>query len=1010
LAKVVRFLSGSRPGPARGKPQQQRRRLLLEPLEDRCVPTTITPTTFADGVLGSGSLRDAVLQFNADTGTGDDTIQLLAGTYTLTIRNTHGHDSAGLEGDLDLTQTSHHWIIQGAGSSTIIDASQLQDREFQIVNPGTQAVFRNLVIQGGLAQDNGTDGALPGTTDALGGGILNNGGNVTLDNVVLTNNVARGGNGADGAPGQAGGNGRNALGGGAYSTGGSLTISGSTFASDQAIGGHGGRGGDGFTTRVNTFPAGAGGTGGASQGGGLYATGGSLSISESTLANNQAAGGNGGFGGTGIQGSGFTPGGGGTGGTGGAAQGAGFFASGAMISLTNSTLSSNAVHGGDGGNGGRGFGDGANGGAGQGGGVYDSGSMLTLTNATVAMNTVRGGDGGNAGGCCGFGGIGGVGQGAGLFTSGAMISLTNSTLSTNTVRGGNGGNAGYSLGIGGNGGAGQGGGAYVSSSVLTLTNATVATNTVGGGNGGNSGPYGWISFSPTGGPGGAGQGGGLFSSGTVTVANSTLSTNTVRGGDGGTGANDFNGLSGGPGGAGQGGALFSSGTVTLTNSTLSANTVRGGNGGNGYGGYGGYNGGPGGAGQGGALFNSGTATVTNSTLSTNSVRGGNGGNGGNGSRVRGGNGGNGAGGLGGGIYVGARTCALTDVTVAFNTAEASLGGAGGTGSPPGSPGTGGPGQGGGLGNAGGSVNALNTLIGDNSATSAPDFSGAVASLGHNLISNSSGGSGYTGTDLLDVDPLLGPLQDYGGPTLTHALLPGSPALNSGNPNQLGLADQRGVVRRGGVNIGAYQASASAFVLTVPGTATAGTAFNVTVKAVDPFGQTAVGYTATVHFTSSDGQAVLPGDYPFTSADAGMHTFSGAVTLKTAGNQTITARDTATSSITGSASVTVTPAAAHHLLFLQQPTDTAAGQTISPVIVEVVDQFGNVETSDNSDTITLSIGVNPSGGTLSGTLTLTVVNGVATLSDLSIDLAGMGYTLHATSGSLTAADSTAFNVM
>ena len=73
------------------KKQPHRRRLLLEPLEDRCVPTTLTPTTFADGVLGSGSLRDAVLQFNADSGTGDDTIQLLAGTYALTIVNTGGH-------------------------------------------------------------------------------------------------------------------------------------------------------------------------------------------------------------------------------------------------------------------------------------------------------------------------------------------------------------------------------------------------------------------------------------------------------------------------------------------------------------------------------------------------------------------------------------------------------------------------------------------------------------------------------------------------------------------------------------------------------------------------------------------------------------------------------------------------------------------------------------------------------------------------------------------------------
>src|SRR6516165_972689 len=137
LAKVVRFLSGSSPRP------QQRRRLLLEVLEDRTVPTTFTPTTFADGVLGSGSLRDAVLQANADTGMDDYTIQLAAGTYALTIQNTGGHhETAGLTGDLNLTQASHHWIIQGAGSSgtnpTIIDARQLQDRVFEIVTPGTQ--------------------------------------------------------------------------------------------------------------------------------------------------------------------------------------------------------------------------------------------------------------------------------------------------------------------------------------------------------------------------------------------------------------------------------------------------------------------------------------------------------------------------------------------------------------------------------------------------------------------------------------------------------------------------------------------------------------------------------------------------------------------------------------------------------------------------------------------------------------------------------------------------------
>jgi hypothetical protein len=155
---------------------------------------------------------------------------------------------------------------------------------------------------------------------------------------------------------------------------------------------------------------------------------------------------------------------------------------------------------------------------------------------------------------------------------------------------------------------------------------------------------------------------------------------------------------------------------------------------------------------------------------------------------------------------------------------------------------------------------------------------------------------------------------------------------------------------------------------------------------------------------------VPADYHFTLADGGMHTFGAGATLYTAGNWDVTATDTVTASITGATTVTVSPAAADHLLFLQQPTDTAADQTMSPVIVEVVDAFGNVETGDNSDMITLSLGSNPSGGTLSGTLTLTVVNGVAIFSDLSIDLAGEGYTLHASiGGSLPDMDSNPFTI-
>jgi hypothetical protein len=173
------------------------------------------------------------------------------------------------------------------------------------------------------------------------------------------------------------------------------------------------------------------------------------------------------------------------------------------------------------------------------------------------------------------------------------------------------------------------------------------------------------------------------------------------------------------------------------------------------------------------------------------------------------------------------------------------------------------------------------------------------------------------------------------------LLPGSPALNAGDLDQLGVADQRGVRRSGGVNIGAYEASATGFALTAPATATAGTPLDATVQAVDPFGQTAVGYTGTVQFSSSDGQATLPSNYPFTLGDGGVHVFSNGVTLKTAGNQTVTATDTATASITGSGTVAVTAAAGDHLL-LTGPVSASAGVPID-ILVTIQDQYGNTVT-------------------------------------------------------------------
>jgi hypothetical protein len=77
---------------------------------------------------------------------------------------------------------------------------------------------------------------------------------------------------------------------------------------------------------------------------------------------------------------------------------------------------------------------------------------------------------------------------------------------------------------------------------------------------------------------------------------------------------------------------------------------------------------------------------------------------------------------------------------------------------------------------------------------------------------------------------------------------------------------------------------------------------VKVVALDANDQVVAGYTGTVHFTSSDGSAVLPADYTFLASDHGSHTFM--VTFNTTGPQTLTATDTVTSSLTGQTQVWV----------------------------------------------------------------------------------------------------------
>jgi hypothetical protein len=104
--------------------------------------------------------------------------------------------------------------------------------------------------------------------------------------------------------------------------------------------------------------------------------------------------------------------------------------------------------------------------------------------------------------------------------------------------------------------------------------------------------------------------------------------------------------------------------------------------------------------------------------------------------------------------------------------------------------------------------------------------------------------------------------------------------------------------------------------------------------------------------------------------------------------------------------------AYHFAFTVQPSTTLPEMTITPAVqVKVVDGAGNV-VSGFTGTVTIAIGHNGGmvmPGTLSGTKTVTAVNGVATFADLSIDELGNGYTLGVTAAGVTGAESAPFNI-
>ena len=104
-----------------------------------------------------------------------------------------------------------------------------------------------------------------------------------------------------------------------------------------------------------------------------------------------------------------------------------------------------------------------------------------------------------------------------------------------------------------------------------------------------------------------------------------------------------------------------------------------------------------------------------------------------------------------------------------------------------------------------------------------------------------------------------------------------------------------------------------------------------------------------------------------------------------------------------------PAVASKLAFAQQPTNTKSATAITPAVTVQVQDAGGVLDPTSTASITIAIGTNPGGATLSGTTTVAAVAGVATFNNLKLDKAGTGYTLTAASTGLSGATSNTFNI-
>ncbi len=300
-----------------------------------------------------------------------------------------------------------------------------------------------------------------------------------------------------------------------------------------------------------------------------------------------------------------------------------------------------------------------------------------------------------------------------------------------------------------------------------------------------------------------------------------------------------------------------------------------------------------------------------------------------------------------------------------------------------------------------------------SAISSPQTAGTpftIATITAQDVYNNTA-TGFAGTALLTS--ATGGL--VGSPVTTASFVAGvltsqSVTLTSAGPNRTITATRSGGSETGTSNTFTLNAGATDhFVISaISSPQTAGTPFTIaTITAQDVYNNTATGFAGTALLTSATGGLV---GSPVTTASfvAGVLT-SQSVTLTSAGSgRTIVATRTGGTETGTSNSLTVNPGLEKVLIFIVQPTTTAAGAIITPAVtVQLRDDYGNnVSKSGVSVALALTSGTGTLGGTTSRP---SDAGGLATFSDLTINVAGANKQLTASGGSLTAGTSSVFTI-